>query len=536
MSAPASSSRREAALSAAALAAWIGLMIAASPPWTAVPVGDDWIYAGSVKTLLSTARLRVSEFAAPTALTHILWGTLFCLPAGFSQAALRTSTLAAAGLALFFFERLLAELGQPPSRRRIGAALLALNPLFVSAALSFYTDAFFLAAFLLSALGVLKGSRRWLWAASAASIAATLARQIGLAPAAAGAVWRWRRGDRGGAMILLVPPLAALAAHSLWFTRVHGVTHAAWYHAHESLARLASPAALAKDALFRFSAAVALIGLAVFPLGASAAFSPSEIKRPASSRAVVLAAVAAAWAAALAAGLLPPRLGDELWFGGLGPAAVPGAAFKTAGWWGWRALWNAADAASLLALLGLAATQAPAGGTIFLAAASALAFAPAFLSFSYYDRYVLVLLPAAIAAGLDAAAENPRAAWLGAALMGILSWCGARDAASWNAALWRAAAKLESLGYCAEEIRGGLSWDGAHEAEKNIAILRRTTPLSQIKPYAWLELEHPRALLTFDPRPPRGTRRLFVERYPTPLSLGGGAIYADALEPGVRPP
>ncbi len=530
------SSRHRTWPSFAALAAWLGLMLAAAPMSKIVPIGDDWAYAYSVKMLLTTGRLRISQFAVATSISHILWGTLFCLPTGFSQISLRVSVLTVSALALFIFERLLAELGHPPSRRLLGAALLALDPLFIGVTLSFYTDAFFLAAFLLSVLGLVKGSRRWLWVSSFASIAAALARQIGLAPALVGAVVLFRRGDRRGAAILLLPPLAALALQGTWFLHAYGATHATWYYAHQSLARLDAPATLARDTLLRLSSSAACLGLLVFPLGAAALLSPAARRPITRPRAVVAVVGGALWLTAFHARLLPPGFGDQLWYGGLGPAIVPGAAFKVAGWWASRALWAAGDAVSLITLMSLAVARPPRGGAAWLAAASALAFLPALLSYMFYDRYLLVLVPAAIAAALDACADHPRTAWWGAAILGALSWCGARDAAAWNAALWRAAARLEQRGYAAEDIRAGLSWDGALVAERNIAIIRRDTPLSEIKPYAWLALEHPHALLTFDPRPPRGTRRLFVESYATPLSARGGVIYADVLLPGVRPP
>ena len=57
------------------------------------PLNDDWSYASTVKHLLETGEFRPSEWFAPPSLTNALWGSLFCLPAGFSFVALRASTL-----------------------------------------------------------------------------------------------------------------------------------------------------------------------------------------------------------------------------------------------------------------------------------------------------------------------------------------------------------------------------------------------------------------------------------------------------------
>ncbi|NNN06780.1 MAG: hypothetical protein HKL90_12850 [Elusimicrobia bacterium] len=536
----AAADRRAAAAALIALGAWLLLLRAAAPVGSDVPIGDDWAYASSVRGLLETGRLRMSQFAGPAAVVHVLWGALFCLPAGFSLSALRLSTLAAAALALVAFERLLAELGYSPAQRLLGAALLAFNPLFFVLSLSFYTDILFLALFLLSALAVLKGlsgSRGWLWAAAACSVLSVLTRQIGVAPALAGALMLVVARRQRDAAIVVIPPLAALVLHAFWFVHVHGVTHGAWYHAHESLRRLRDPLRLAVDCAARSAAAAAYLGWLIFPLGVCAALSLRAGPRPSRARLLLAAAAAGLWLAAHAAHVAPPTLGDQIGRLGLGVVAVPGAAFKAAGWWSARPLWLTGGALSLATLAAFAAGGGGAPtGAIFFIGASLLTFAPALLSFSFFDRYLLTLVPCAIAAGLGAARARPKTAWAGAALLGLLSAAGAFDSLSWNAALWKAGAAAQELGYPADEIRGGLSWDGAHIAERNLALLRATRPLESIKPYDWLALQKPRALLSFDPSPPPGTRRLMAVAYATPLTSRGGAVYVYGLAPKGRAP
>ncbi len=532
----AATDRGAAALSLFALGAWLILLRAAAPAGSDVPIGDDWQYAGSVHGLLSTGRLRLSEFSAPAGITHILWGALFCLPAGFSLTALRLATLAAAALALAAFERLLAELEHPPTERILGAALLAFNPLFFILSLSFYTDVLFLALFLLSCLAVLKGlagSRGWLWAAAMFSTLAALTRQIGLAPALVGALLLLRMRSARRAGILLLPPLAALALYALWFTRAHGVTYAAWYHARESLVRLRDPLRLAADTISRVAATAVYLGWLVFPLGVCMTLSLRAGPRPTRTHLLLAAAATGLWLAAYTAHVAPPWLGDQLGPHGLGVIAVPGAAFKIAGWWNARPLWLAGGALSLATLSAFAAVgiDGVKSGTIIFTAASLLAFAPALLSYSFYDRYLLILVPGAIAVGLGRARGRLRAAWVGASLLGLLSVIGARDDLSWNAALWRAGAAAKDLGYSADEIRGGLSWDGAHIGDHNLALLRATRPLESIRPFDWLALQKPRALLSFSPAAPPGTRRLREVRYTTPLTSDGGAVYIYGLAP-----
>ena len=93
-------------------------LIAAIPvlllhPFQDAPFLDDWTYAWSVEHLLQTGELRILDWSTSIHLTQILWGTLFCLPFGFSFSALRLSTWVLALLSLWGLYFLLREMDVP---------------------------------------------------------------------------------------------------------------------------------------------------------------------------------------------------------------------------------------------------------------------------------------------------------------------------------------------------------------------------------------------------------------------------------------
>jgi hypothetical protein len=94
------------------------------------PLNDDWSFGQAVKHLLENHDFRPTGWTAMPLLTNVLWGGLFCLPAGFSFTALRFSTLVAALLGMFGIYSLL-KLSRPPEWLALMAALLlGFNPIF----------------------------------------------------------------------------------------------------------------------------------------------------------------------------------------------------------------------------------------------------------------------------------------------------------------------------------------------------------------------------------------------------------------------
>ncbi|HKU40203.1 MAG TPA: glycosyltransferase family 39 protein, partial [Polyangiales bacterium] len=184
----------------AAIAGWFALAELLIGPSPDVPQIDDWTYAWSVQHLLQTGRLEVLSISAVYPVTQILWGALFSLPAGFSFAALRVSTVALAALGGCACYLALRELQRSRARALLGAACVACNPVSIVLAHSFMTDVPLVSVSCCAAYAYARGFARRepsaLWLAVPLCVAAVLVRQVALAIPFAAAVSCWWTRDR----------------------------------------------------------------------------------------------------------------------------------------------------------------------------------------------------------------------------------------------------------------------------------------------------------------------------------------------------
>src|SRR5690349_10444134 len=108
--------RSTAIAAVAAFALLWGLAAAIVNPSADFPLIDDWSFASTVRHLLQHGDFRPAGWTAMPLITNIAWGSLFCIPAGFSFNALRLSTLTAAFLGVVCVYFLEIDVGQPPLR------------------------------------------------------------------------------------------------------------------------------------------------------------------------------------------------------------------------------------------------------------------------------------------------------------------------------------------------------------------------------------------------------------------------------------
>jgi hypothetical protein len=129
---------------AAITSAWVVLALLANPTGE-FPLNDDWSYSRSVYILLTQGRLELTGFTAMPLLAQIVWGAIFCLPFGFSFAALRESVWLLGLWGLFMTYGLLGTLRAPRITVLVGVLLLAVNPLYFGLSVTFMTDIPFIA-------------------------------------------------------------------------------------------------------------------------------------------------------------------------------------------------------------------------------------------------------------------------------------------------------------------------------------------------------------------------------------------------------
>jgi hypothetical protein len=490
-------------------------------------VSDDWAYSDSVRLLLEQGRLRIPELAFPTSLSHILWGALWCLPGGFSVATLRLSSLAASAAATAGMYAWLAEFGAAPAVCALGASALAFCPVFVGASYTFFTDVPFLALLVWSLWAYRRGKP---WLGSALSAAAYLSRQSALAVPLAAALELWlSKAPRKRYAAVLLLPLAAAAGHAVWFRCIHGVTLGFQDHAADAAARLRLPRLLAADLILRAGSALQYLGLAFAPL------APILLPRAFRTRrfpfSVPAAVVLMLMAVSYAYNGWVPYLQDQLSVHGLGFIGVPGSSAKAAGWFASPALWLAWNVLGAAAVAAAAARSDAPKGIRFPAVAAALLFASIVIHGPLYDRYFLVLIPAAAAYALAGERKAGLAAWALAAAMALVSALGARDFVRWNQAVDAAASAAGRLGAKPEEVSAGLAWDGAHTAAANIERLKAA---GDAIPTQWWRLNQYKAMISFDPRPPQiGFSRAAMVAYETPFLTNPANLflYISTQEP-----
>ncbi|MEK7742962.1 MAG: hypothetical protein AAB578_01120, partial [Elusimicrobiota bacterium] len=252
----------------------------------------------------------------------------------------------------------------------------------------------------------------------------------------------------------------------------------------------------------------------------------------------VLAAVAALAAAGWWAEGGMPLLENTLNRAGLGVVTLSSPQAKAAGWWGARTLWLFFDAAALLsalALMRLLWRRAPGKGSTQAAVAAFIL--PPFLAFlllsENYDRYLLCLLPGAIAMVLMSLEELP---WSRSALAGgLLFWAaltgaGLKDYFAWNRARWQAGLHGVSLGVPPGRIENGFDWDGQYTLQANMDHLMADKAPGEIGMWDWMKLNRVVLVTSFSPEPPfPGYVRVERFSYRTPLSPGEHFVYLHGL-------
>src|SRR5262245_54255120 len=92
-------------------------------------------------------------------LTQVLWGALFCLPAGFSFTAVRLSTIVLGLVGLLATYRLFRAASVDRAPALLGVIVLAVNPLYFALSATFMTDVPFFALSMLAMSFLLRGLR-----------------------------------------------------------------------------------------------------------------------------------------------------------------------------------------------------------------------------------------------------------------------------------------------------------------------------------------------------------------------------------------
>ena len=162
---------------------WAGAILIVHP-WGNFPINDDWSWALAVDAAVTHHTWHLTDFTGMPLATQIVWGSLFCLPFGFSFVALRVSTLVLSWVALVGVFALLKECGGTRPQAIVGTLAVLLSPLFFALSLTFMTDVPFIACAVWAVVFTVRYQRDerpiQFAAIVALLLAATLERQTGI--------------------------------------------------------------------------------------------------------------------------------------------------------------------------------------------------------------------------------------------------------------------------------------------------------------------------------------------------------------------
>jgi hypothetical protein len=436
------------------------------------PLSDDWSYAYSSQVLCTDGSLRFLPWTGASLVFQTWYGAVLCRLAGFSFEILRASTLVLATLGAVGFDRLLATAGVTGAVRVLALACFALCPLYVNLAFTFMTDVPFTVAAVWAGYAYVHGfacdRRRPLVLGGIASAVALLIRQHGVFVAAAAALtalshrdrpWRDRLADAAAAAAF--PAIVAIGYH-VWLLQWHGAPEAVA----TKLSEAATPTVTGVvNAAFR---GVATLAFLLAPV-ALAVRRDVAARRPrlALALSVLLGILAGALWLRLDAAMF--YLTNVMYDLGLGASSLRDTQFL-----GLRppvALGTPLRAVlTPIAVLAAAVLAAACFGgprlrrdqvARFLTIAAAVLFLGSLLHTRYYfDRYLLVIVPFALAATcVSATARVGRSSVVASLLLAFYAIAGTHDYLAWNRARYAGLAELTEAGVSPREIDGGMEFN-----------------------------------------------------------------------------
>jgi hypothetical protein len=463
------------------------------------PLNDDWVYGRTVKDLMATARYQPPGEEVML-ITNVLWGMLFCIPAGFSFNALRLSTLVLSLLGILGVYVLARELRVPRWSAVLAALVVGFNPVYYALSNTFMTDVPCTAIAVIAAVFLVRnlrnGSDRDLFVGTMLVVAATLSRQTAIAiPLAFAFALILRRGITGRSILRAAAPtlvsLSAVFGFKQWLgARVPLEA----YRTGQLLHALTSPGMLLRSLVLNSYHALFYLGWFLAPvlILAVTSVAPSHRKK------ALVISIATSGALLVVVGrflflgqdVIMPLGANVIIRSGIGPLTLHDAYFLQLnrppalppGFWLAATVVSLAGAALLAGAVGVCmADAAPRlrpgkmgdieAARAFLLLGTGFYLLPCLASYSF-DRYLVFAVPllAATIASISSASPGlPRvtrafsrlAAVALLAMSSLFAILGTRDYLAWNRVRWEALHDLVGSGSVkAEEVDGGYEFNG----------------------------------------------------------------------------
>jgi hypothetical protein len=464
------------------------------------PLNDDWSFGLAVQYFLQLGSFHPTGWTAMPLLTNVFWGSLFCLPEGFSFTALRVSTLTASWLGILGVYWLVRELGRSRFVALLAAFTVAYDPLYFEISNTFMTDVLCLTLMTFSAIFFLKNLKNdavpALVAGTIFSVAAILSRQIGLAvPFAFTLVAIVTRGFKPSVLVRALAPsiLGAfvLAGFQHWMAVSGRLPKAYTDEGGKLLTALLHPASTFPSLVHLSYVCLVSTGVLLSPLlffaGPALGRATAKTWYGAGGIFVALAGLLAYYRHTGKLFMMPLATNNlSLW--GLGPLTLHDAIYLPAnplpmlphGFWVVVTVIGLVGATCLIyrtcsvgryvfseLVFPLKWSHETQGG-VFLLVVVAIYMGPIMLS-PFFDRYLIPMIPflagflAAFKSQEDGLPRVSRYALIVALLFGlaVFSVCGTRDYLAWTRARWQALDELMAKDQVKpESIDGGFEFNG----------------------------------------------------------------------------
>jgi len=490
------------------------------------PLNDDWSFGIAVRHLIEDGDFRPTGWTSMPLISQVLWGAIFCIPAGFSFDALRLSTLTLSLLGILGAYLLMRELRQPRWLAVMVALTLGFNPIYYALSNTFMTDIPFTAILILASLFFLRslrtGSDIDLLLGTTLAVAATLCRQLGVSvPLAFAVSLLLKRGVTSRYVMRAVIPSAvcigSLFAFGQWLAVTGRLPELYYTHLETMLHMLTNPKMLITEFATRTCVDLLYLGWFLSPLLIFALpniwvshRNKAIVVRPALLMAamVLLSLTLFLWDRGR---LSPMPIGENIiTTSGIGPLTLHDTylmhlnhmpSLPSSFWLVMTAI-SLIGGAFLATAMGVTAINLvprlwPAkmndnqAATTFLLLSATIYMLPLLIA-GFFDRYLVPAIPFLAAAIASSSAQPPRTCtgvrpFVAAVLIGVFfvfAICGTRDYLAWNRVRWVALDDLmESRRAEPEDIDGGFEFNELHrhdphhnlEPEKSQCRVKRDT-------------------------------------------------------------
>jgi len=487
------------------LSLWVGSVPFVHPIGD-FPLLDDWVFGAVVRRLLETGDYRPLGHELMTLVTNVLWGSIFCLPAGFSFTALRVSTLVASATGLMGVYCLTSELSLRRWTRALVTLAVGFNPIYYTLSNTFMTDVQFAAAsvwtvvFLTSHLK--RGKTSTLVAGTLLSVVATLSRELALCIGCAFFITVVTQGRRDIRTVIKAstPFLASVAAFCVfnYWVNASGRTHSLSDLTGWLLITLSNPIVRIRVIFSRTYVALVNIGIFLLPILIVTVKQKFRSSGHRASVGVAIGLIALASAAAVrehfGEGIKVPFYDNVIVSSGVGPTMLRDTFLLHLH--NMKALpdsfWLIVTGVGLLTAVCLIAIAyiclphirprqkytEPAGcqndGARFLALCVLTYFLLVLPGPLFFDRYLILPLPlvavsiaSSVAQLRDISVKVSRSVIMSAfvvvAIFAVFSVMTTRDYLMWNRVRWRALTELvQKDNVRPEEIDGGFEFNGTY--------------------------------------------------------------------------